>query len=235
MEREIVIDTETTGLEANAGDRIIEIAAIELLNGIPSQNIFHTYVNPERDIPDSAFKVHGISYEMVADKPKFCDIVDQFLEFIVGDPIVAHNAEFDLGFINAELRRVGRAALNGNPVVDTLAMARKKFPAQSNSLDALCNRFGIDRSRRVKHGALVDAEILAEVYTELRGGRQTTLTLQVRREISKGAANFSLLRQRPRDLPLALADAESAAHALLVQELGAPALWARYTEVSESK
>nr|WP_298358077.1 DNA polymerase III subunit epsilon [Rhodoblastus sp.] len=226
--REIVIDTETTGLEANAGDRIVEIAALELINGIKSKNTFHYYINPEREIPDSAFRVHGISNEMVSDKPKFLDVVDEFISFIGNDPIVAHNAEFDLGFINAELRRVGRGVLEQNTIVDTLALARKKFPAQSNSLDALCNRFGVDRSRRVKHGALIDAEILAEVYTELRGGRQTVLTLQVVKKITPSATELDLLRSRPGDLPAALAENERDAHRALIQGLGGKALWERY-------
>ena len=228
MLREIVIDTETTGLEAHAGDRIVEIAALELINGVKSEHTFHYYINPERDIPDSAFRVHGISNEMVLDKPKFLDVVDEFISFIGNDPIIAHNAEFDLGFINAELRRVGRGALEQNTIVDTLALARKKFPAKSNSLDALCNRFGVDRSRRVKHGALIDAEILAEVYTELRGGRQTVLTLQVVKKITPSATELDLLRSRPGDLPAALAENERDAHRALIQGLGGKALWERY-------
>ncbi len=228
MLREIVIDTETTGLEAHAGDRIVEIAALELLNGVKSENIFHYYINPERDIPDSAFRVHGISNEMVSDKPRFLDVVDEFISFIGNDPIVAHNAEFDLGFINAELRRVGRGALEKNPIVDTLALARKKFPAQSNSLDALCNRFGVDRSRRVKHGALVDAEILVEVYTELCGGRQTVLTLRVDKKITASATELDLMRVRPSDLPSDLAESERDAHRTLIEGLGGQALWERY-------
>jgi DNA polymerase III subunit epsilon len=229
MSREIVIDTETTGLEATSGDRIVEIAAIEVINGIPSQNTFHHYVNPDRDIPDSAVRVHGISYEMVADKPRFGDIAEEFIVFIRNDPIVAHNAEFDLGFINAELRRIGRGALVQNPIVDTLALARKKFPGQSNSLDALCNRYGVDRSRRVKHGALVDAEILAEVYAELRGGRQTTLTLQRPLEISVNVTERIVMRQRPGELPCALTGNERENHRALIRGLGAPALWELYS------
>ncbi|MGO8737938.1 DNA polymerase III subunit epsilon [Rhodoblastus sp.] len=228
MLREIVIDTETTGLDASAGDRIVEIAALELLNGVKSENRFHYYINPDREIPDSAFRVHGISNDMVADKPRFSEVVEEFISFIGSDPIVAHNAEFDLAFINAELRRIGRAALEQNPVVDTLALARKKFPAQSNSLDALCNRFGVDRSRRVKHGALVDAEILSEVYAELRGGRQTTLTLQVERKMTVQASVRDLVLRRPSELPSALAESEQEEHRALVRELGGQALWERY-------
>lgn len=228
MLREIVIDTETTGLEANAGDRIIEIAALEIINGVNSANNFHYFINPEREIPDSAFRVHGISNAMVCDKPKFIEIADEFIAFIGSDPIVAHNAEFDLGFINAELRRIGRSVLERNPIVDTLALARKKFPGQSNSLDALCNRFGVDRSRRVKHGALVDAEILVEVYAELSGGRQTALTLQVDQEITTDTIVWDLMRVRPSDLPPALAENEREGHRALIQGLGGQAVWERY-------
>lgn len=228
MLREIVIDTETTGLEANSGDRIVEIAALELINGVKSDNNFHYYINPEREIPDSAFRVHGISNEMVYNKPKFIEIAEEFIFFIRSDPIVAHNAEFDLGFINAELRRIGRSVLEQNPIVDTLALARKKFPGQSNSLDALCNRFGVDRSRRVKHGALVDAEILAEVYAELRGGRQTALTLQVNQEITTDTIVWDLIRARPSDLSSALAENEQEGHRALIQSLGGQAVWERY-------
>jgi DNA polymerase III subunit epsilon len=229
MLREIIIDTETTGLEANAGDRIVEIAAIEILNGIKSDKMFHSYINPERDIPDSAYRVHGISSEMVSDKPKFFDIAAEFIEFIGDDPIVAHNAEFDLGFINSELRRIGRPVLELGRIVDTLALARKKFPGQSNSLDALCNRFGVDRSRRVKHGALVDVEILAEVYAELRGGRQTALTLQVERKISNIRVERDLMLRRPSDLPSLLTEGERQDHEALIEGLGGPALWGRYS------
>lgn len=229
MLREIIIDTETTGLEARSGDRIVEIAAIEIINGIKSENTFHRYINPEREIPDSAFRVHGISTEMVSGKPKFFDVAVEFMEFIRNDPIVAHNAEFDLGFINSELHRVGLPALESNRVIDTLALARKKFPGQSNSLDALCNRFGVDRSRRVKHGALVDAEILAEVYAELRGGRQTTLTLQVERKISNNRMERDLMLRRPSNLPSLLTERERQDHGALIDGLGGPALWGRYS------
>ncbi len=165
---------------------------------------------------------------MVYNKPKFIEIAEEFIFFIRSDPIVAHNAEFDLGFINAELRRIGRSVLEQNPIVDTLALARKKFPGQSNSLDALCNRFGVDRSRRVKHGALVDAEILAEVYAELRGGRQTALTLQVNQEITTDTMVWDLIRARPSDLPSALAENEQEGHRALIQSLGGQAVWERY-------
>src|SRR5208337_4821061 len=177
--REVVLDTETTGLDPAGGDRIVEVAALELFNGSLTESKFHAYINPERDMPDSAFKVHGISQEFLRDKPKFDAIADLFIEFIGHDPIVAHNAEFDIKFLNAELERVGRAPIDNARVVDTLTLARRKHPGVSNSLDALCARYGVDRSRRSKHGALIDSEILAEVYMELKGGRQTSLSFSI--------------------------------------------------------
>jgi DNA polymerase-3 subunit epsilon len=225
--RQIILDTETTGLDPHNGDRIIEIAAVELVNGSQSKNTFHHYINPERDIPDSAFRVHGISAEMVADKPKFGDIADLFMRFVGDDPIIAHNAEFDVRFINAELARLERPPLSGDRIVDTLALARKKHPGASNSLDALCARYGVDRSRRVKHGALIDAEILAEVYIELSGGRQTSLSLQSRREIRKIVLTNGLAA-RGAEVGSLLTPDEAAAHEQLVGSLGAAAFWRRY-------
>jgi DNA polymerase-3 subunit epsilon len=229
MTREIILDTETTGLDAHGGDRIIEIAAIELVNGSLTSNSFHCYINPERDIPDSAFRVHGISFDMVADKPIFSVIVDQFMDYIGDDPIVAHNAEFDLKFINSELQKIGRSPISGERVIDTLALARKKHPGASNSLDALCTRYGVDRSRRIKHGALIDAEILAEVYIELRGGRQTSLSLQVRKEVRKTVFTGGIT-ERPHQLPVRLTDRCEASHSTMVESLGANAFWLRYRD-----
>jgi DNA polymerase-3 subunit epsilon len=155
--REVILDTETTGLDPAGGDRIVEIAALELFNGSITERKFHAYINPERDMPDSAFKVHGISQDFLSDKPVFDSIADLFIEFIGQDVIVAHNAEFDIKFLNAELERVGRAPIDNARVVDTLTLARRKHPGVSNSLDALCTRYGIDRTRRSKHGALIDS------------------------------------------------------------------------------
>ena len=183
--REVVFDTETTGLDALGGDRIIEIAAIEIINDKITDKIFHVYINPQRDVPDSAFRVHGISREFLNDKPIFVDIIDEFINFISEDSIIAHNAEFDLKFINEELRRAGRPSLVNNLVIDTLVLARQKHPGAANSLDALCARYGIDRSRRTKHGALIDTEILAEVYLELKCGRQKSLSFSVQKEARK--------------------------------------------------
>ncbi len=194
--REIIIDTETTGLSADAGDRIVEIACIEIIDGILTNNVFHRYINPERDIPDSAFRVHGISFEMVAGEPKFHEIADELIAFIGASNIVAHNAEFDMRFINSELARCGRSQLSMDQVVDTLVLARRKFPGSSNSLDALCTRLGVDRSRRVTHGALIDAEILAEIYIELRGGRQRTLELSQNVEKVKNSKISNIMTER---------------------------------------
>jgi DNA polymerase-3 subunit epsilon len=173
--REIVLDTETTGLDPGQGHRIVEIGCVELLNAIPTGEAFHVYINPERDMPEEAFQVHGLSASFLADKPVFAEIAADFLKFISDTKIIAHNAEFDLRFLNAELALLGIAPIAGNRVIDTLAMARHKFPGAANSLDALCTRYGIDTSQRTKHGALLDAEILAEVYAELTGGRQADL------------------------------------------------------------
>ncbi|MGB3723235.1 MAG: DNA polymerase III subunit epsilon [Pacificimonas sp.] len=176
--REIIFDTETTGLSPDNGDRICEIGAVEMVELMPTGRTYHVLINPERDMPAEAEKVHGHSNADLADKPKFRDIVDDFIAFIGDDAkLVAHNANFDMSFVNAELVRVGRPKLPERRVVDTLALARKKFPGAKLSLDALCSRFGIDLSRRVKHGALLDSELLADVYVELLGGRQRGMEL----------------------------------------------------------
>lgn len=170
--REIVLDTETTGLSPKAGHRIVEIGCVELLNHVPTGAHYHAYINPERDMPDEAFRVHGLSDAFLADQPLFAAVVGDFLDFIIDAPLVIHNAEFDMGFINAELTLLGFPALPMTRSVDTVRLARSKFPGAQASLDALCRRFGIDNSARTKHGALLDAELLAEVYLELIGGRQ---------------------------------------------------------------
>ena len=175
--REIVLDTETTGLDPASGHRLVEIAGIEIVNFIPTGRHYHTYINPARDMPEDAFRVHGLSAEFLAGHMLFEAIVDEFLGFVEGAKLVIHNAEFDMRFINHELARASRPAISMEGVIDTLALARRKHPGMSNSLDALCQRYRIDNSKRVKHGALIDAEILAEVYAELLGGRQTSLGL----------------------------------------------------------
>ena len=173
--REICLDTETTGLDPKDGHKVIEIACVELVNKIKTGKFFHTYINPRRDVPEEAFRVHGLSTEFLKDKPFFDHIVDKFLDFIKDDLLVIHNASFDLKFLNHELKNLNRPTLNNNRVSDTLQIARTKFPGSPNSLDALCKRFAIDLSRRQKHGALVDTELLCDVYIELMGGAQTNI------------------------------------------------------------
>jgi DNA polymerase-3 subunit epsilon len=225
--REIVFDTETTGLDPIGGDRVIEIAAIEILNDKLTDNIFHVYINPERDVPDSAFKVHGISRDFLLDKPIFCQVMDQFIEFIGEDPIIAHNAEFDLKFINEELRRAGRSSLEKNLVIDTLALARQKHPGAANSLDALCTRYGIDRSRRTKHGALIDTEILAEVYLELKCGRQKSLSFSVQKEARK-IEHVGLQTIRVKNLIHEITSDEDVKHRAYIENWNGKALWGAY-------
>ena len=225
--REIVLDTETTGLDPATGHRLVEIAGVELVNFIPTGRHYHTYINPARDMPEDAFRVHGLSIEFLTGHRLFEAVVDEFLGFVEDARLVIHNAEFDMRFINHELARASRQPIGLEGVIDTLALARRKHPGMSNSLDALCARYRIDNSKRVKHGALVDAEILAEVYAELLGGRQTSLSLatqvvHLRRE------NRVEARQRPAPLPEVLTDAELTAHAAFVASLGPKALWLSY-------
>jgi DNA polymerase III subunit epsilon len=220
--REIVIDTETTGLDPRGGDRIVEIAAVELLNHLPTGRVFHHYLNPERDMPAGAFAVHGLSSEFLADKPRFAEVAEPFIGFIEDARLVIHNADFDLGFINAELGRLSLPALGRQRAVDTLALARQKFPGAQASLDALCRRFAIDNSGRTKHGALLDAELLSEVYLELIGGRQAGFDLAAGRR-GEQATTEAARRHRPARPHAPSAD-ELAAHAALVARLK-EALW----------
>jgi len=175
--REVIFDTETTGLDPRTGDRMVEIGCVEMIGRVETGRTFHAYFNPERDMPIEAERVHGLSIEFLATKPRFAETADELLEFLGDAPLVAHNAGFDFGFLNNELERCGRAPIDLARMVDTVALARKKHPGAKNSLDALCTRYGIDRSHRVKHGALLDAELLAQVYVELTGGRQIGLGL----------------------------------------------------------
>jgi DNA polymerase-3 subunit epsilon len=225
--REIVLDTETTGLDPASGHRIVEIGCLELLNAIPTGQSFHVYLDPERDMPDEAFRVHGLSTEFLAGKPTFSAIGAEFLAFVAEARIVAHNAEFDLRFLNAELARLGAPSINLERVTDTLALARRKYPGASNSLDALCARYGIDASRRTKHGALLDAEILAEVYAELMGGRQATLGFAMAATARETAAGL-LLKQRPEPLAPALTDEELREHEAFIESIGPKAMWRQY-------
>ena len=230
--REIVLDTETTGFEPETGDRIVEIGAIELYNHVPTGRTFHEYVNPERPMPQDAFEVHGLGDDFLRDKPVFSLIAGRFLEFVGEESkLVIHNAAFDMKFLNAELGRLGHPALPWERAVDTLAIARARFPGSPASLDALCRRFGVDNSARTLHGALLDAEILAEVYLELIGGRQPDLVLAPaspgREETAPGAAEPGRIGPRPRPLPPRITAEERAAHAALVEQLGEAALWPR--------
>lgn len=191
--REIVFDTETTGLDPTTGDRMVEIGCVELIGRVPTGETFHAYYNPERDMPAAAEAVHGLSASFLAGKPRFRDAADGLLDFIGDAPLVAHNAGFDFGFLNAELARIGREPISLERMVDTVALARKRHPGAKLSLDALCTRYGIDRSHRVKHGALLDAELLAQVYIELTGGRQIGLELAA--ETGAGAPGASAVTE----------------------------------------
>ena len=227
--REIVLDTETTGLDALRGDRLVEIGCVEIINRMPTGQVFHRYINPERDMPAEAFAVHGLSSEFLADKPLFHEIVEEFLEFICDAPLVIHNASFDIGFINAELDRVKRAAIPRERLVDTLLLARRKHPGVSNRLDDLCSRYAIDNSRRTKHGALLDAELLAEVYVDLVGARQSQLILtQDTQEIRVGAAGDTPRRQRETPLAARVTDAEREAHRAFIATLGDKPIWMEF-------
>ncbi len=229
--REIVLDTETTGLDPKTGDRLIEIGCLELLNRRPTGATFHVYVNPERDVPAGAEAVHGISTAFLQDKPLFAAVAADFVAFIGDDPLVIHNANFDIGFLNAELARLKKPPINMTRVVDTLMLARRKHPAGPNSLDALCKRYGIDGSKRVKHGALTDSELLAEVYIELLGERQAGFALAGRGAPapsvngSTGRAQPAVARSRPAALPSRLTNAEIEAHSAFIAPLGDKAIW----------
>jgi DNA polymerase III subunit epsilon len=225
--REIVLDTETTGIRPEEGHRLVELGCLELVNRVPTGKSFHHYFNPERDMPKEAEAIHGLSQSFLADKPLFSAHADEFLTFIGDSTLVIHNAPFDMAFINAEFARIGKSPLPMSRVVDTLAVARTKFPMGPNSLDALCKRYGIDNSGRVLHGALLDSELLADVYLELTGGRQTSLglaavkTASARRAEKSGAPRT----ERPEPLPPRLTSDEIEQHQVLVKSLGAEALW----------
>jgi len=228
--REIVLDTETTGLSPDAGHRIVEIGCIELVNHVPSGEAYHCYINPRRPMPAAAFDVHGLSDEFLADKPEFREIVEDFLAFISDDRLIIHNAAFDLSFINAAFAELEIAPVPPDRATDTLMLARDKYPAASNSLDALCRRFGIDTSKRDKHGALVDCELLADVYLELIGGRQTDMTFGgAATEPTDGDTSRTITLIRPQALAPRLTDAERDAHRRFVETLGSAPLWNKYT------
>jgi DNA polymerase-3 subunit epsilon len=233
--REIVLDTETTGFDHMNGDRVVEIGCIELINHIPTARQFHVYLNPERPMPQAAFQIHGLSDQFLADKPKFAEVADKLLEFIGDAPLVAHNAEFDLRFLSAELKRVGRSEIELHRATDTVQIARRKFPGSPASLDALCKRFAIDNSNRTLHGALLDAQLLAEVYLELLGGRQAGLgfAVETQVEVSITGLDFTDGRRGPSQgaaLPVRAArphlasPEELAAHAAFIAKLS-NAIW----------
>ncbi len=238
--REIVLDTETTGLDPKSGDRIVEIGCLELVNRLPTGNTYHVYINPQRDMPREAEAVHGLSEKFLADKPLFAEIADEFVAFVKGAALIIHNAAFDMKFLNAELARLGRDDLRDNEIIDTLSMARKKFPGAPASLDALCRRFGVDNSNRDLHGALIDSELLAGVYLELSGGRQPGLVFQAAQLAdantpSAAAPNHPVQPRRRREtpLPLRLSAAEEKAHQQFLKDLPQRALWLADTGTDE--
>ncbi|HLC08290.1 MAG TPA: DNA polymerase III subunit epsilon [Methyloceanibacter sp.] len=224
--REIIVDTETTGLDPAEGHRVVEIACLELVNCIPSGRVWHCYLDPERDMPQVAFEVHGLSVEFLSGKPRFEERAEELLAFLEGAMLIMHNASFDVTFLNAELERVAKPRIRFERVVDTLAMARRKHPGSACSLDALCKRYGIDLTAREKHSALLDCKLLAAVYAELVGGHQARLEFAVN---GNGGVNVEAIaigtRIRPAPLPSRLSDEERCAHRDFVASLGADALW----------
>ena len=222
--REIVLDTETTGLDPAAGHRIVEVACLELLHHVPTGRVYREYINPERDMPEEAERIHGLSGEFLSDKPKFGEVADSFLDFVGEARLVIHNAAFDLKFLNWELRELDMPVFGSDRAVDTVAMARKRFPGAQVSLDALCRRFEIDNSARTFHGALLDCELLAEVYLELRGGRQPGLSLD---SAAKASARKAAVSRPPRPArPHAPSEEELAAHAAMLAKLKDP-IWSQ--------
>jgi DNA polymerase-3 subunit epsilon len=215
--REIILDTETTGLDPSSGDRVVEIGCVEIINGIPTGKHFHKYLNPERDMPPEAEAVHGLSAAFLADKPKFAEVVGEFLDFIGADPLIAHNAGFDMNFIDFELKTHGFAPIAASRVTDSLLLARKAFPGQPCSLDALCKRFSVDTSSRQLHGALLDARLLAEVYLELTGGRQREISISF---AAKGkTSKVEVKRENREPRPHEASDEELAAHEEAMKKL----------------
>ena len=220
--REIVLDTETTGLDPKLGHRIVEIGAIELINHIPTDNIYHCYINPERDVDQGAFEVHGLSTQFLSQFETFGNVVDEFNAFIKGDPLIIHNAPFDIGFLNSELSAIGRDAIDENRIIDTLPMARQKFPGAQVNLNALCRKYNIDNSHRDLHGALVDADLLANVYLELIGGQQPGLQLATERK-KQGITESVVQKERVKRV-FAVNATELEAHSRLLDSLANP-IW----------
>ena len=226
--REIVLDTETTGLDPLDGHRLVEVGCVELVNRIPSGQTFHAYFNPQRSMPAEAFAVHGLSEEFLKDKAFFAEMADDLIAFLGDAPLVIHNAAFDLGFLNAELERAGKSLIARERMVDTLLIARRKHPGGSNRLDDLCVRYAIDNSRRTKHGALLDAELLAEVYVELIGARQAQLVLSQASASGQVVGEAIIVRERPVPLVAVITAEERAAHRAFIATLGENAIWRDY-------
>lgn len=229
--REIVLDTETTGFEPGEGHRLVEIGAVELFNHVPTGRTYHQYINPDRAMPAEAFAVHGLGDDFLRDKPRFAEVAQAFLDFIADSRLVIHNAAFDMKFLNAELAWARLPPIPMEQALDTLAVARRKFPGSPATLDALCRRFGIDNSAREKHGALLDSELLAEVYLELTGGRQPDFALGALPERSEQGQIDTAWRPTPRPVVLAprITDAEAEAHRAFVAGLGEGAIWLRFS------
>lgn len=233
--REIIFDTETTGLSPAGGDRMVEIGCVEMIGRVETGKSYHAYFNPQRDMPPEAEAVHGLSLTFLSDKPLFADKADELLAFLGDAPLVAHNASFDFGFLNNELEQCGRAAVSMDRMVDTLVLARAKHPGAKHSLDALCTRFGVDRSQRIKHGALLDAQLLAQVYIELTGGRQIGLSLGADNKVSDApGSDFEQRRSAAAKIvrparPHNASEAELQRHAEFIEEMDAP-LWNKVRE-----
>ncbi len=224
--REIVLDTETTGFDPQSGDRIVEIGAVELIGHVPTGETYHQYINPERAMPEEAFQVHGLGDDFLRDKPKFAQIGQAFLDFIQDSKLIIHNAAFDIKFLNAELKWMNLPEIPWEQALDTLAIARKRFPGSPASLDALCRRFGINNDARTLHGALLDSEILAEVYLELIGGRQPDFALSNQPQVTPGQTDKSWTAPvRPKPLSSRLSEKEAAAHAEFISTLGDDPVW----------
>jgi DNA polymerase-3 subunit epsilon len=231
--REVVVDTETTGLDPVSGHRLVEIACVEVVNLVPTRAHFHSFINPERDVPREAFNIHGLSTEFLLEKPLFATVAAGFLDFIADSRLVIHNAEFDLKFINFELQRLSFPPVDSRRVLDTLAIARKKHPNSANSLDALCARYRVNNAKRTKHGALLDAELLADVYVELMGGRQTHMSLAVASAGKKIVSDVfrTVIPRRLRELAPRLEVGDTDQHRLLIDRLQGRALWRDYDPV----
>jgi len=225
--REIVLDTETTGLSPNKGDRVVEIGCVELINHVPTENTFQVYLNPERDMDEGAQRVHGLTNEFLLDKPKFSEIAEEFISYIGESKIIAHNASFDINFLNSELARAHKSKISDERVVDTLKMAREKYPGSRNSLDALCKRFLVDNSNRKLHGALLDSELLAEVYLELIGGKEPDLALAVEKKATNQSSEEvnGLITRRDKALKPRLTEEEQTKHKNFIETLKVKPLW----------